>query len=102
MGTDGCLQTTQGSLRAVMMAYLHDTGLCRIHCCALLYRTEALSFHCVWVLQIIHFDYRQWKMKTSVSAQKSLIDRALPKTKSNAASTSSSLSGASSLAQITV
>jgi len=41
-------------------------------------------------------------MKTSVSAQKSLIDRALPKTKSNAASTSSSLSGASSLAQITV
>jgi len=34
----------------------------------------------VWVLQNIRIGYWQWKIKTLVSAQTSLIDRALPKT----------------------
>jgi len=40
----------------------------------------------VWVLQNTSIAYRQWKIKTLVSAQKSLIDGVLPETELNLAS----------------
>jgi len=45
----------------------------------------------VWVLQNSGIWYRQWKIRTSVAAQRSLTDRVLPKTQSNLASRSSNL-----------
>jgi len=50
----------------------------------------------VWVLQNIGIGYRQWKIKTWVLVQKSVIDRVLPKIRSNL------ISRVSSLAQPTI
>ena len=56
------------------------------NCYVLLYRTKVLTFNCG--LSVAKYQHRlsAMKNKTSLLAQKSLIDRALPKTQSNMAS----------------